>query len=63
MSKKITLFLVLFSSLLLVSCANLKQIKDVINSSDSPHSKTGLYIQPELDHGHMQSPINIRSFI
>jgi len=62
MSKKITLFLVLFSSLLLVSCANFKQIKDVVGNSDSPHSKTGLYIQPELDHGHMQSPINIRSF-
>ena len=62
MSKKITLFLVLFSSLLLVSCANFKQIKDVVGNSDSPHSEAGLYIQPELDHGHMQSPINIRSF-
>ena len=62
MSKKITLFLVLFSSLLLVSCANFKQIKDVVGNPDSPHSKAGLYIQPELDHGHMQSPINIRSF-
>ena len=62
MSKNITSFLILFSSLLLVSCANFKQIKDVVDGSGSPHSKTGLYIQPELDHGHMQSPINIRSF-
>ena len=62
MSKNITSLLILCSSLLLTSCANLKQIKDVIDNSDSPHEEAGLYIQPELGHGHMQSPINIRSF-
>ena len=39
MSKNITSLLILFSSLLLTSCANLKQIGDVIDNSDSPHSK------------------------
>ena len=62
MSKNITSLLILFSSLLLLSCANLKQIGGITENSDPSHSTTGLYIQPELDHGHMQSPINIRSF-
>lgn len=63
MSKNITSFLILCLSLLLTSCANLKQITDTItHSSDSSHYKTGLYIMPDLDHGLIQSPINIRSF-
>ena len=63
MSRNITSFLILCLSLLLTSCANLKQITDTnTHSSDSAHKKTGLYILPELDHGLIQSPINIRSF-
>ena len=61
MSKKISSLLFLCLPLLLTSCAN-QQIKDVVGISDSPHNEAGLYIQPELGHGHMQSPINIRSF-
>jgi len=62
-AEKITLFLILGLSLLLTSCANLKQITDTItHSSDSSHNKTSLYILPDLDHGLIQSPINIRSF-
>ena len=61
MSRIITSLLFLCSSLLLTSCAN-QQIKDVVSVSDSPHNEAELYIQPELGHGHMQSPINIRSF-
>ena len=62
MSKNTTSLLILLASLLLVSCANFKQVENIVDDSGSPHSKTGLYILPELDHGHMQSPINIRSF-
>ena len=61
MSRIITSLLFLCSSLLLTSCAN-QQIKDIVDVSDSPDKEAGLYIQPELGHGHMQSPINIRSF-
>ena len=61
MSRIFISLLFLCSSLLLISCAN-QQIKDIIDISDSPHKEAGLYIQPELGHGHMQSPINIRSF-
>ena len=61
MSRIFISLLFLCSSLLLTSCAN-QQIKDIIDISDSPHKEAGLYIQPELGHGHMQSPINIRSF-
>jgi carbonic anhydrase len=61
MSKIITSLLFLCSSLLLTSCAN-QQIKDIVDISDSHYKEGGLYIQPELGHGHMQSPINIRSF-
>ena len=53
MSKNITSLLILFSSLLLVSCANLKQIGGITENSDPSHSTTGLYIQSELDQGHM----------
>lgn len=63
MTKNILLYLLMGLSLLLTSCANLKQITDTItHSSDSSHNKTGLYIQPDLDHGLIQSPINIHSF-
>lgn len=63
MSGNITSFLILCLSLLLTSCANLKQITDTItHDSDSAHKKNGLYITPEIDHGLIQSPINIRSF-
>jgi len=61
MPKVFISLLFLCSSLLLTSCAN-QQIKDVVSVSDSPHNEAELYIQPELGHGHMQSPINIRSF-
>ena len=61
MSRIFISLLFLCSSLLLTSCAN-QQIKDIVDVSDSPHKEAGLYIQPELGHGHMQSPINIRSF-
>ena len=63
MAGKITSFLILCLSLLLASCSNLKQITNTIShSSDSSHNKTSLYILPDLDHGLIQSPINIRSF-
>ena len=63
MAERIVLFLILGLSLLLTSCANLKQITDTItHSSDSSHNKSSLYILPDLDHGLIQSPINIRSF-
>jgi len=63
MAKNILLYLFLCFSLLLTSCANLKQATDTItHDSDSSHNKTGLYILPDLDHGLIQSPINIRSF-
>ena len=63
MTKNILFYLLLSLLLTLTSCASIKQITDTItHSSDSAHKKAGLYILPDLDHGLIQSPINIRSF-
>lgn len=63
MLKNIPACLLLSLSLLLPACANLKQISDnTLLKSNSTHKKTGIYILPDLDHGLIQSPINIRSF-
>ena len=52
----------LFLSLLLISCTNLTHDTNSTQNSNSPHNSAELYLQPEMGHGHMQSPINIRSF-
>ena len=54
--------LILCFPLLLISCTNLKPFSSTLENSDLSHNKAGLYILPELDHGLIQSPINIRSF-
>lgn len=54
--------LILCLPLLLISCTNLKPFSSTLGNPDSSHNKAGLYILPELDHGLIQSPINIRSF-
>ncbi len=63
MLKNIEVCLLLSLSLLLPAYANSKQISDnTSHKSDSKDKKKELYILPDLDHGLIQSPINIRSF-
>jgi carbonic anhydrase len=62
-SKKILVYLLLSLSLSLTACANFKQTADnTSHKTDSIKESNGLYILPDLDHGLIQSPINIRSF-
>ncbi len=63
MSKKILVYLLLSLSLSLTACANFKQTADnTSHKTDSIKESNGFYILPDLDHGLIQSPINIRSF-
>ena len=63
MSKKILVYLLLNLSLSLTACANFKQTADnTSHKTDSIKESNGSYILPDLDHGLIQSPINIRSF-
>ena len=63
MPKKILAYLLLSLSLAFTACANLKQIADnASHKTESINKKKALYILPDLDHGLIQSPINIRSF-
>jgi len=62
-SKKIQVYLLLSLSLSLTACANYKQTADnTSHKTDSIKESNGFYILPDLDHGLIQSPINIRSF-
>ena len=63
MSKKILVYLLLSLSLSLTACANFKQTADnTSHKKDSIKESKEFYILPDLDHGLIQSPINIRSF-
>lgn len=63
MSKKILVYLLLSLSLSLTACANLKRTADnTSHETELIKENNGLYILPDLDHGLIQSPINIRSF-
>ncbi len=63
MSKKIQVYLLLSLSLSLTACANFKQTADnTSHKTDSIKESNRFYILPDLDHGLIQSPINIRSF-
>jgi len=62
-SKKIQVYLLLSLSLSLTACANFKQTADnTSHKTDTIKESNGFYILPDLDHGLIQSPINIRSF-
>ncbi len=63
MSQNISVCLLLSLSLSLSACAHHKQTaNNIAHKPSSIHKKSGLYIVPDLDHGLIQSPINIRSF-
>ena len=63
MSRNISVYLLLSLSLSLTACANFKQTADnTSHKTDSIKESNGFYILPDLDHGLIQSPINIRSF-
>ena len=63
MPKNITVCLLLSLSSLLPARANSEQISDnTSHKTDSIKESNRFYILPDLDHGLIQSPINIRSF-
>jgi len=63
MSRNISVYLLLSLSLSFTACANFKQTADnTPHKTDSIKESNGFYILPDLDHGLIQSPINIRSF-
>lgn len=63
MSRNILEYLLLSLSLSLTACANFKQTADnTPHKTDSIKESNRFYILPDLDHGLIQSPINIRSF-
>ena len=63
MSKKTLVYLLLSLSLSLTACANLKKtVGNTSHKTESINENNVLYIMPDLDHGLIQSPINIRSF-
>tara|TARA_Y100001936_G_scaffold112264_1_gene110332 strand:- start:2713 stop:3486 length:774 start_codon:yes stop_codon:yes gene_type:complete len=62
MLNNISSLFLLCLSLLLASCGSLKPINNLQEHNDYNSKSKELYIEPELGHGHMQSPINIQSF-
>lgn len=63
MSQNISAYLLLCLSLLLSACTDHKQTADNITHKSNSIDKQGeLYTLPGLDHGLLQSPINILSF-
>jgi carbonic anhydrase len=63
MPKNFSLYLILCLSLLLPACSNpIQRANNIANKPDLIEKETKSYILPELDHGLIQSPINIYSF-
>ena len=63
MPKNFSLYLILCLSLLLPACSNpIQRANNIANKPDLIEKETKSYILPELDHGLIQSPINIHSF-
>ena len=63
MPQNISVYLLLCLSLLLPACTDHKQTEDsATHKSDSIDKRSKLYTLPGLDHGLLQSPINILSF-